>query len=146
MDIKAQLLEDFKQAVKEKNLLKKEVIQVCRAAIKQVEVDKRIELTEEEMLDVLNKEWKKKQDALQMVGSSRPDFAEKLKQEMEVIATYLPAKMRPEEVEAFIRQEVDKLGFTSMKDMGALMKHLMPLLKDKADGRLISESIKKILS
>lgn len=145
-DLKTRLLEDFKIALREKDLIRKDAIQGCRAAILQVEKDKLITLDESGVLEVLNKEWKKRQDSLSMVGDARPDFAEKLRYEMQVIETYLPAKLSVEEIREVVQQEIEKLGVTSMKQMGLLMKNLMPLLKDKADGKTINEVIKSLLN
>lgn len=145
-DLKTRLLEDFKTALKEKDLIRKDVIQTCRAAVLQVEKDKLITLDESGVLDVLNKEWKKRQDSLSMVGEARPDFAEKLRKEMQIIESYLPAKLSVEEITEIVKQEIAKLGVSSMKEVGVLMKNLMPLLKDKADGKTINEVVKSLLN
>lgn len=145
-DLKTRLLEDFKTALREKDLVRKDAIQGCRAAILQVEKDKLITLDEAGVIEVLNKEWKKRQDSLAMVGDTRPDFSEKLRTEMQVIEAYLPAKLSVEEIREIVQKEIDALGISSIKQLGLLMKNLMPILKDKADGKTINEVVKSLLS
>lgn len=145
-NLKEKLLQDFKQALKDKDGLKKDIIQVCRAAILQVEKDKQVELDDLAIIDILNKEWKKRQEALKLFSADHVDAIEKLKAEISVIEIYLPQRLSSEELRLIVAEEIKLQGATSLKDMGSLMKALSIKLQGKADGGDINKCIKDLLS
>jgi uncharacterized protein YqeY len=144
MTIKEQLIDDFKTAMRDKDTLKKDTIQICRAAILQVEKDTRSELDDAGVLDILSKEYKKKSETLKDLGD-REDIITKYKAEMAIIEKYLPAQLSEAEVLEIVKQTIVETGALSMKDLGNVMKVITPKLKGKADGKLINTLVRNQL-
>lgn len=145
--IKEKLLNDLKESMKDKNLIRKNTIQMVRAAVLQVEKDKQIELTDEQVIEIIAKESKKRKDAeAEFERSGREDLIKQNKEEIEILAEYLPKQLSVEEVEAIVKTVIEETGATSMKDMGTVMKTTKEKIGASADGRTISEIVKKMLS
>ncbi len=145
--IKEKLLNDLKEAMKDKNLIRKNTIQMVRAAVLQVEKDKQIELTDEQVIEIIAKESKKRKDAeAEFERSGREDLIKQNKEEIEILAEYLPKQLSVEEVETIVKTVIEETGATSMKDMGTVMKSAKEKIGASADGRTISEVVKKMLS
>lgn len=146
MSLKEQLLEDLKNAMKDKDVIKKNTVQMTRAAILQVEKDSRITLNDDGILDIIAKEVKKRRDVLpDYEKSGRQDLIDALKAEIDVLLQYLPQQLTEEELEVIVRQAVQDTGATSAKDMGRIMQAVMPLVKGRADGKMINGIVKKII-
>ena len=121
--LKEKLLEDLKNCMKEKNILRKNVIQMIRAAILQIEKDKKIELNDEEIIQIIAKEAKKRKDSLaEYEKSGREDLIQNIKSEITIIEEYLPKQLTREEIIPIIKGIIEETGATSMKDMGNVMK------------------------
>ena len=121
--LKEKLMEDLKQSMKEKNVLRKNVIQMIRAAILQVEKDKQIELEDNQILEIIAKESKKRKDSLgDFEKSEREDLINQVKEEIAIIAEYLPKELSREEIVNVVKQVIKDTGASSMKDMGIVMK------------------------
>jgi len=147
MSLKQVLLDDLKTAMKEKDNIKKNVITMVRAGILQVEKDKKIELDDEGVLEVIAKAVKQRKDSLpEYEKSNRPDLVENLKREIDILMSYLPQQLSEDELDSIITQTIYEVGAQSAKDMGRVMKALMPKVKGRADGRLVNELVKKHLS
>lgn len=145
--IKEKLLNDLKESMKDKNLIRKNTIQMVRAAVLQVEKDKQIELTDEQVIEIIAKESKKRKDAeAEFERSGREDLIKQNKEEIEILAEYLPKQLSVEEVETIVKTVIEETGATSMKDMGTVMKTAKEKIGASADGRTISEVVKKMLS
>lgn len=145
--IKEKLLNDLKESMKDKNLIRKNTIQMVRAAVLQVEKDKQIELTDEQIIEIIAKESKKRKDAeAEFEKSGREDLIKQNKEEIEILAEYLPKQLSVEEVETIVKTVIEETGSTSMKDMGTVMKTAKEKIGASADGRTISEVVKKMLS
>lgn len=145
--LKEKLLEDMKNSMRDKNVIRKNVIQMVRAAILQVEKDKHIELNEEQIVEIIAKESKKRKDALSdYEKSGREDLISEIKQEIEILAEYLPKPLTREEIETIIAEVIASVGATSMKDMGAVMKEAKAKIGPAADGKTINEIVKEKLS
>ena len=144
MTIKEQLIDDFKTAMRDKDTLKKDTIQICRAAILQVEKDTKSELDDAGVVDILSKEYKKKSETLKDLGD-REDIITKYKAEMAIIEKYLPAQLSEAEVLEIVKQTIVETGALSMKDLGNVMKVITPKLKGKADGKLINTLVRNQL-
>lgn len=146
MSLKVQLLEDMKNAMKEKDTIKKNTIQMARAAILQVEKDNKITLDDDGILDIISKELKKRRDVLpEYEKSGRQDLIDSLKAETEVLLHYLPKQLTEEELESIVVQAIRDTGAASMKDMGKIMQMVMPQIKGKADGKAVNSIVKRIL-
>lgn len=144
--IKEKLLNDLKEAMKDKNLIRKNTIQMVRAAVLQVEKDKQIELTDEQVIEIIAKESKKRKDAEEeFEKSGREDLIKQNKEEIEILAEYLPKQLSVEEVEAIVKTVIEETGATSMKDMGTVMKSAKEKIGSSADGKTISDAVKKLL-
>lgn len=144
---KEKLLEDLKAAMKDKNVVKKNTVQMVRAAILQVEKDKQIELNDDQILEVIAKEFKKRNDSLaDYEKSGREDLINQIKEEMAVLEDYLPKKLSEEELTEKVKEIIAEVGATSMKDMGIVMKTAKEKLGVTADGKMINEIVKKILA
>lgn len=147
MTLKEQLLEDMKTAMKEKDLIRKETIQMVRSGILQVEKDKKVTLDDEGVIEVIAKEVKRRKDVLpDYEKSGRADLIDGIKTEIEVLLHYLPSQLTEEELEPIVEQTIKETGAASMRDMGKIMSAIMPKIKGRADGRTVNEMIKKILS
>ena len=121
--LKEKLLEDLKQAMKEKNLNRKNVVQMVRAAILQVEKDKAIEVTDEQIVEIIAKEAKKRKDSLaDYQKGGREDLVAQIEEEIAVLEEYLPKQLSKEEVEEKVKAIIQKTNASSMKDMGMVMK------------------------
>ncbi|MBR1653962.1 MAG: GatB/YqeY domain-containing protein [Clostridia bacterium] len=144
---KEKLLEDLKSAMKDKDVVKKNTVQMVRAAVLQVEKDKQIELNDDQILEVIAKEFKKRNDSLaDYEKSGREDLISQIKEEMAVLEGYLPKKLSEEELTEKVKEIVSEIGATSMKDMGIIMKTAKERLGVTADGRMINEVVKKLLA
>ena len=144
--LKEKLLEDLKNCMKEKNVVRKNVIQMVRAAILQVEKDKQVSLNDEQIIDIIAKESKKRKDSLvDYEKSGREDLINEIKEEIDVLAEYLPKQLSAEEVEAIVKEVIAEVGATSMKDMGKVMKTAKEKIGAASDGKTI-EAVKKCLN
>ena len=147
MTLKEQMLEDMKTAMREKDLIRKETIQMVRSGILQVEKDKKVTLDDEGVIEVIAKEVKRRKDVLpDYEKSGRADLIDGIKTEIEVLLHYLPSQLTEEELEPIVEQTIKETGAASMRDMGKIMSAIMPKIKGRADGRTVNEMIKKILS
>lgn len=145
--IKEKLLEDLKEAMKDKNLIRKNTVQMIRAAILQVEKDKQIELTEEQIIEIIAKEAKKRKDAsVDFENSGREDLINQNKEEIAILAEYLPKQLTVEEIEEVVKKVITETGATSMKDMGIVMKKAKEQVGASADGKTVSDVVKKLLA
>lgn len=149
MSIKERLNEDMKQAMKDKEAgkLRLSVIRMVRASIKNVEIDRRKELGDEEVLDVLAKEVKMRRDSLEeFKKGNRPDLVAGLEQEIDILMGYLPQQLSDEEVRALVAEAVAQTGAAGPKDMGKVMSALMPKVKGRADGKTVNAMVKDALN
>jgi uncharacterized protein YqeY len=146
MSLKERLLNDLKDAMKEKDTIRKDTIQLIRAAILQIEKDKHITLEDDGIAEVIAKELKSRRDALsEFEKSDREDLISKTNKEIEIIKAYLPKQLTAEEVEVIVKEAIAETGAVSAKEMGKVMKAVMPKVKGKADGNLVNEIVKKLL-
>lgn len=147
MSLKDTLLQDLKEAMKEKDTVRKNTVQLVRSGVLQIEKDNKIELNDEGVLDVIIKEVKKRRDSLpDYEKSGRKDLIDELNREIDILMTYLPEQLSDEDVEKIVKETIEKIGATSMKDMGRVMSEISPKLKGRADNRKISQIVKSILS
>ncbi|MFV1848109.1 GatB/YqeY domain-containing protein [Stenotrophomonas maltophilia] len=147
MSMKQQLTEDMKAAMKAGEKHKLGVIRLINAAIKQREVDERIELDDTAVISVLDKMVKQRKDSVsQFEAANREDLAEIERAEIVVIEAYLPAKMGEAEIAAAIQAAIAETGASGPADMGKLMGALKPKLAGQADMGLVSKLVKQQLA
>ena len=145
--MKEKLMEDLKTAMKNKDIVKKNTIQMIRAAILQTEKDKQIELDDNSILEIINKQVKQKNDALeQFKKANRQDLVEQTKLEINILKEYLPKQLSREEVEQIVVDLSRTLGISDMKGMGTLIKSAKAKIGAGSDGKTISEVVKKVLN
>ncbi|MEW5895009.1 MAG: GatB/YqeY domain-containing protein [Candidatus Omnitrophota bacterium] len=138
---------DYIQAMKNKETEKAAALNFLRAQIKNVMIDKRVEeLDDADVIAVIKKQVKQRQESIaQFQKGGRTDLAEKEQREMEILKAYLPEEMSEEELLPVVRQVVKETGVTGIKDMGMVMKALMPKVGGKADNKVVSDVVRKIL-
>ena len=145
--MKEKLMEDLKMAMKNKDIVKKNTIQMIRAAILQTEKDKQIELDDNGILEIISKQVKQKNDALeQFEKADRQDLVEQTKLEINILKEYLPKQLSREEVEQIVVDLSRTLGIFDMKGMGTLIKSAKAKIGAGSDGKTISEVVKKVLN
>ncbi|MDE2440218.1 MAG: GatB/YqeY domain-containing protein [Betaproteobacteria bacterium] len=147
MSLKARITEDMKAAMKAKEAAKLSAIRLLTAAIKQKEVDERIELDDAAVAAVIEKLVKQRKDSVtQYEAANRQDLADIEKAEIEILSAYLPEKMSSEEVAAAVAAAVAQTGAKGPADMGKLMGVLKPQLAGKADMAEVSKLVKAALA
>lgn len=145
--LKEKLLEDLKESMKEKNVIRKNVVQMVRAAILQIEKDKKIEVSDSQIVEIIAKEAKKRKDALEdYQKSGREDLIEQMNQEIKILNEYLPKQLTEEELTQKMQEIITELGATSIKDIGAVMKKAKETIGAAANGKAINEVAKKTLN
>lgn len=132
--------------MKNKDTIRKSVVTLIRAAIKQHEVDNRVELADDAIIDIISKQLKQRKDSLaEFEKANRDDLVEETKSEIQVLEGYLPQQLSEEELEKIVIETIAEVGATSMKDMGKIMATIKPKTAGRADGRKINELVKKNL-
>lgn len=147
MAIKDQLMEDLKEAMKAKDVVRKQTVTMLRAAVKQIEIDTRTELDDNAVMEIIVKQIKKKRAALEeFIKGERQDLADEANAEIAVLMAYLPAQLSEAEVVAIIQAGIQSVGATNMKDMGKVMAAVKDQLAGKSDNKFVADQVKKLLS
>lgn len=147
MSLKENLLSDMKVAMKEKDVLRKNTIQLVRGAILQKEKDTLNEVNEEQILDIIMQEIKKRKDAIvDFEKGNRQDLVKDANDEITVLTSYLPKQLSDDELIVIVRETITEVGATSMKDMGKIMAAITPKVKGKADNGKVSNAVKQCLA
>ncbi len=141
------IIEDMTKAMKEKAKNRLTVIRGIKAAVDKEHIDKKLEITDELVIDVISHQVKLLKDSiLEFEKGKREDLIEKAEKEMSILKEYLPTELSKEEVIKIIEDSFSKINPTSMKEMGKVMKEITPLVKGRYDMSKISEMIKEKLS
>jgi uncharacterized protein len=147
MSLKARILEDVKQAMRAGERERLGALRLITAAIKQVEVDQRIDMNDEQVLAVLDKMVKQRRESLEQFNKAgREDLAAKERFELELLLTYLPEPLSAEELRALIDSTIKSLGASSARDMGPVMNALRSQVQGRADMKAVSQAVKAQLS
>lgn len=145
--LKEELMNDLKSAMKEKDTIKKNAVQMVRAAILQVEKDKGIEVDDKKILEIIAKEVKTRNDAMSdFEKAGRDDLIQQTKGEIEILSKYLPKQLTKEELVSKVKEIIEKTGASSIKDMGMVMKTAKEEIGTAADGKSINEVVKELLN
>ncbi len=146
-DLKSTINQDVKTALKARDSLKSTTLRLILSAIKQIEVDKRIELNDDDILGILNKMLKQRQDSIQQfTDAGRDDLVAKEQQEVDIIKHYLPEALSDDEVLVILKDTIAETGASSMKDMGTVMNSLRPKIQGRYDMAKISQLVKEQLA
>ncbi|RIX54122.1 GatB/YqeY domain-containing protein [Paenibacillus nanensis] len=146
MNLSERLTDDMKQAMKSQDKFKLTTIRMMRASVKNMEIELKRPLEDNEVLDILSREIKIRKDSLQeFKKAGRDDLVTGLAAEIEIISQYLPEQLTEEEIQEIVRQTIHELGASSKADMGKVMSALMPKTKGRADGKLVNQFVQQFL-
>lgn len=146
MSLKEQLFADLKTAMKEKDTLKKDTVQLIRSGILQYEKDNKVELDDEGVMEIISKQLKSRRDSLpDFLKSGREDLIEKLNKEIEILLGYLPEQLSEDEIQKIVEEAIAATGASSVKEMGKVMGVINPKLKGRADMKVVGALVKKLL-
>ena len=147
MDINARLNAEMVIAAKAKDKVRLSAIRMLKTAVHNKEIDLMRPLNESEALQILSAIVKQRKDSIEQFSKGgRTDLVEKEEAELKVVQEFMPAQMSDDEVENVIKKAIAEAGAVSTKDMGKVMKILMPQLTGKADGKMVGEKVKAFLS
>ena len=145
--LKEELMGDLKEAMREKDEIRKNTVQMVRAAILQIEKDKGIDVDDDKIVEIIAKEVKVKKDALvDFVKGGRDDLVSQTNAEIAILQKYLPKQLSKDEIREIVKSIIEKIGATSIKDMGIVMKEAKNEIGAGADGRTINEVVKELLN
>lgn len=147
MNLKEQILNDIKEAMKNKDEFKRDTLRTLNAAFKQVEVDERIELDNERIYKIISSEIKKRKDASELyTKANREDLAQKEQNEIKLFETYLPKQLSDEELYTALKTLLEELNIHSLKEQGKAMKEAKAKFGSSVDGKRLNEALRKFLS
>ena len=146
MSIKEQLTQTLKDAMRNRDEIRKRTVRLAIAEIKNAEIDSKSELDEPAVLVILQKEVKARRETIEAAErAGRSDMIEEANAEIAVLEEFLPQPLTDQEIEDLARTAIEATGATSPREMGAVMKHLMPLVQGRADGKTVSQIVRKLL-
>lgn len=146
MSLKEQIKSDIKDAMRAKEIVKRDTLRNIQASIKQIEVDERKEVTDADVEAILMKYMKQREDAkAQFTDAGRTDLVEKEEAEIAIVKSYLPEPMDDAELESVLKEIITSVGAESMKDMGKVMGAAKSAIGSRADGGRINQIVKKLL-
>ena len=147
MSLKEQLKEDLKTAMREKEVVKRDSIRAINTMIKQIEVDERKDLNNEDIIKLIQKGIKQREEAItQYAAASRDDLVSKEQEQIDIFMLYLPTQASDEELEAGMKEIIAQTAATTMKDIGKVMGAASKKFAGVADGKRINEMVKKLLA
>lgn len=147
MSLANKIMDDYKTSMKNKDTIRKNTIIMVRAAIKQIEVDERKEVTEDEIIAIITKQVKEKRFAIEeFKKGSREDLVQLTEAEIDILLEYLPKQLTEEEVEQIVIETIKEINATSMKDIGLIMKAVMPKVIGRTDGNIVNKVVKKVFN
>jgi uncharacterized protein YqeY len=147
MSLKEQLNDAMKAAMKARDNLRLSAVRMVRSAIKNREIDSRTELDDQAVIEVLTTIAKQRRESIRMYREgNRPELAEKEELELAILLEFLPTQLNPEEIDTLISQIIQDIEAHGVKDMGRVMKAVTPLTAGKADGKMVSDAVRKLLA
>lgn len=147
MKLIEQIQEDLKRSMKAKDGNRVSVLRFLLSSIKNREIDKKEILNDDEILKVIASSAKSRRESIEAFREgNRPDLVEKEAEELAILEEYLPEQLSPEDVRNIVKEVVEAVGAATVSDLGMVMKELMPRLQGKADGKLVNNIVREILS
>ena len=143
--LKEKIIEDLKNAMKSRDANRIGVLRMLKSAIKKFEVDSMKEVKDEDVLKIISKEVKMRQEAIIGYKNSRPELAEEEEEELKVLMEYLPKQLSEEEIKREIIKTVKEMNATGPKDFGPVMKAVITKLQGKADGKIVNKLVHQVL-
>ncbi|OGW50211.1 MAG: glutamyl-tRNA amidotransferase [Nitrospirae bacterium RBG_19FT_COMBO_42_15] len=149
MSLQEQLVNDMKESMKSGDSVKVSTIRMLKAAIKNKEIEKggtSYKLSDKETLEVIATAIKQRRDSIeQFTKGNRQDLAEKEKKELDILQAYMPPQMSDEDVKAEVKKAITETSASSQKDMGKVMKVLMPRIAGRADGTVVNRIVRELI-
>lgn len=146
MSLQQRLDGDLKAAMKSSDSLKTSVLRMVKAAIKNKQVEKREDLSEEEIISVLSTLTKQRRESIDLFSKGgREDLAEKERQELAMLQLYLPGQLSPEDLDRIIMEAINESSAEGVKDIGKVMRLIMPRVQGAADGKVVNQRVKELL-
>jgi uncharacterized protein YqeY len=146
MTLKEQLNNAMNTAMKARDTLRLSAVRMVRAAIKNKEIDSRTELNDQAVIDVISTMVKQRRESIRMYREgNRLELAEKEELELTILLEFLPTQLSPDDIEALVKQVIQETGANGAKDMGRVMKAVTPLTAGKADGKVVSDIVRRLL-
>ncbi len=146
-NLKQELQEALKQAMKAKDRDRRDAIRLLQSAIKQVEIDKRAELDDDGTINILRREAKQRRETIdELESAGRGEDASSERLELALIEEFLPRQLSPEELMPIVQHAITETGASSIKEMGQVMKAVMPKLQGMADGKMVNAMVRELLS
>ena len=147
LSLKDRLTEDLKQAMRQGDERRKSTIRLVRAAITNAEIERGEELGDDGVLAIIARQAKQRRESVtEFAKAGRRDLVDQEEEELQILLSYLPAQMSRDEIEVAARQVIAEVGATSRAQMGEVMRRLMSQLKGKADGGLVNQVVREILT
>ena len=146
MPLAEKLLDDMKMAMKARDELKVSTLRLARSAIRNAEIDKRRALTDEEILETLARESKRRREAIEgYQKAGRTELVEKEQTELSILSQYLPQQLDETEIERIAREVAAELGAVGVSDKGRMMSAVMPRVRGRADGKIVNQIVDRVL-
>lgn len=147
MTLKAQLNDAMKAAMKARDTLRLSAVRLINSVIKNREIEIRSELNDQAVIDVISTLAKQRRESIRMFKEgNRPELAEKEEAELAVLLEFLPLQLTPEEIEILVAQVILDMGVNGVSEMGRVMKAVTPLTAGKAEGRIVSDIVRRLLA
>jgi len=138
--------DELKVAIKTSDKLKVSVLRMAKATLKNRQIEKRGELSEDEILSVISMLSKQRRESIEQFSKGgRDDLANKEKQELEILQSYMPSQLTPEELDRIIVETIKESSAQDIKDIGKVMRLFMPRVKGAADGKVVNQRVKELL-
>jgi len=146
MSLLQKLDDDLKSSLKASDKLRVSVVRMAKAAIKNRQIDKGSELSDDDIIAVLSTLAKQRKESIDMFSKGRrEDLAEKERQELGILQSYLPRQLTPEELDSVILEAIRESSVQGTQDMGKVMRLIMPKVKGVADGKTVNQRLKELL-
>jgi len=147
MSLKDKLTDEMKDAMRSQDKVRLSTIRLLLSAVKNKEIDLKANLTDEEVIETITSQVKQRRDSIeQFTNAGRLDLVEKEEAELKILQGFLPEQLTPEEIDSEVEKAVVEAEASGMKDLGKVMKLLMPRVAGRADGKLVSEKVRERLS
>ncbi|MFP3895511.1 MAG: GatB/YqeY domain-containing protein [Anaerolineales bacterium] len=147
MSLKERLMSDLKDAMREGDQIRKDAIRMVRAAVKNKEIELQQEISDEKVIEIISQEVKRRKEAIEMFEKGgRDDLVEREKAQLEILLAYMPEQMSREEVKEVVQEIVEDMNATSIRQLGPVMGRAMEELKGRAEGNVVNEVAREILS
>lgn len=147
MSLKERLMSDLKDAMREGDQIRKDAIRMVRAAVKNKEIELQQEISDEKVIEIISQEVKRRKEAIEMFEKGgRDDLVEREKAQLEILLAYMPEQMSREEIKEVVQEIVEDMNATSIRQLGPVMGRAMEELKGRAEGNVVNEVAREILS